>query len=149
MFNNKKDPLVDSVKTVMAENAKRRDAESRVNEAFGVTSKRGLPHEMHASYDAALEKATKTALSEGVEALDEGKISDAAKSLGKKIAVSTYKRRKFVAAQNEPGDSADQHAKRIGHIKSLAKEETETEIEAAPQIKESFERYLRNKFLKD
>jgi hypothetical protein len=218
MFN-RKDPIADSVKVVMEQNAIRRAVEKQVNESFGVTAKRGLPHEMHASYDDALEKATKIALSEGVEALDElsqeklrgyqaslhkksmfgfGKspmekaqakgdlgyhrdtvkrskgnelaakklspISTGIKmratraleeeetiqegglaSLGKKIATQTYKNKKFVAAQNMPGKDANQHAERVKKVKELAKEETE----APSPIKESFERFLRNKFLKD
>lgn len=186
MFNNKKDPLVDSVKTVMAENAKRRDAESRVNEAFGVTSKRGLPHELHADYDAALQKATEVALKEETEEKDEKpfhlkgdkvkKIESpkgpkgekipglrtfeidpeksekkddlkegSIRSLAKKIAVNTYKNKKFVAAQNMPGKDADQHAARITKVKELAKEETEQLDELSTDKLAAYQKKLHTK----
>jgi hypothetical protein len=70
MFNNqftKKDPLVDSVKKVMEQNEKERQATAAVNEKFGVVDRRALPHELHSHWDAAYQKT----LSEGVEALDE------------------------------------------------------------------------------
>jgi hypothetical protein len=59
MFNNKKDPLVDAVKKIMEQNEKEREALKSVNEAFGVHSKKALPHELHGKYDAMLEEAKK------------------------------------------------------------------------------------------
>lgn len=64
---NKKDPLVDAVKQVIANNEKERNAVKSVNEAFGIQSKRQLPHEKHAAYDAALNKAIKGELTEAVK----------------------------------------------------------------------------------
>lgn len=62
MFNNRKDPLIDSVKKVMAENETRRQAEFDLNEELGIASKRALPHEHHANYDALLEQRIAEAL---------------------------------------------------------------------------------------
>lgn len=48
------DPVVDSVKKVMAENQRRRDVETKVNEELGIYSKKALPFEHHAEYDDLL-----------------------------------------------------------------------------------------------
>jgi hypothetical protein len=61
MFN-KNDPLIASVKKVMAENETRRQAEFDLNEELGIASKRALPHEHHANYDALLEHKIAEAL---------------------------------------------------------------------------------------
>jgi hypothetical protein len=75
MFNNKKDPLVDAVKKIMEQNEKEREAVRRVNEAFGVHSKKALPHELHAKYDAMLEEANRMDFAPSLK----GKISSAPK----------------------------------------------------------------------
>jgi hypothetical protein len=70
MFNNKftaKDPLVDSVKKVMEQNARERQATAAVNEKFGIQDRKALPHERQGEWDAAF----KSVLSEGVESLNE------------------------------------------------------------------------------
>lgn len=173
MFNNKKDPLVDSVKTVMEANYKRRDAESRVNEAFGVTSKRGLPHELHADYDAALQKATEVALKEGVEALNEGKwnypkeltktkeTSDMGTTNAARNREDRKKIRKAAKAKAHKALMSGLKEEEVEHPDSEPKKWTKFKIgekpsrpdwvseESSPQIKESFEQFLRSKFLKD
>ena len=55
MFNKKNDPLVESVKAVMKQNEVHRQAEAALNEELGISSKKALPHEYHAQYDALLE----------------------------------------------------------------------------------------------
>ena len=55
MFN-KNDPLVQAVQGVMKENAFRRRVEEQLNEELGIASKKALPHEQHAEYDALLEQ---------------------------------------------------------------------------------------------
>ena len=55
MFNKKNDPLVESVKAVMKQNEVHRQIEAALNEELGISSKRALPHEYHAQYDALLE----------------------------------------------------------------------------------------------
>lgn len=70
MFNNKKDPLIDSVKKVMEENELRRQAELDLNEELGIASKRALPHEHHANYDALLEQKIAEALHPNQQKLD-------------------------------------------------------------------------------
>lgn len=57
MFYKKNDPLVASVKAVMEHNAKERAATEAVNEAFGITSRKALPHERQHEWDAAFKKA--------------------------------------------------------------------------------------------
>lgn len=65
MFN-KNDPLIDSVKKVMEQNAKERAATASVNERFGITDRKALPREKQGEWDAAyksilLEDATSDA----------------------------------------------------------------------------------------
>jgi hypothetical protein len=58
MFNkNHKDPLVDAVQAAMQKGAQDRAAIAKVNEAFGIQSKRQLPHERYAEYDKAIATA--------------------------------------------------------------------------------------------
>lgn len=53
----KNDPLVDSVRAVMEQNARERQIEAAVNEEFGVTSKNALPHEVRVRYEQRLAEA--------------------------------------------------------------------------------------------
>lgn len=68
MFNKKNDPLVESVKAVMKQNEVHRQAEAALNEELGISSKKALPHEYHAQYDALLEAKTKVFHADEVEA---------------------------------------------------------------------------------
>ena len=65
MFD-KNDPLVASVKKVMEQNEKERQAAKSVNEKFGIQDRKALPHQRQGEWDAAY----KQALTEGVESLD-------------------------------------------------------------------------------
>lgn len=65
MFNKKNDPLVASVAKVMAENAMIRRVTESLNEELGIASKKALPFEHHANYDALLEQRIAEAKSEG------------------------------------------------------------------------------------
>lgn len=56
MFNNKNDPLVDSVKKIMEQNNKERAAVKSVNEKFNITDRRALPHNRQGEWDAELKK---------------------------------------------------------------------------------------------
>lgn len=62
---NKNDPLIGAVQEVMKKNQAEREAVKLVNEKFGVTDRKALPHEKQSAWDAAY----KTVLSEGAEAL--------------------------------------------------------------------------------
>ena len=64
---NKNDPLIGAVQEIMKRNEAERNAARLVNEKFGVTDRKALPHEKQSAWDAAY----KTVLNEGVEALDE------------------------------------------------------------------------------
>lgn len=64
---NKNDPLIGAVQEIMKRNEAERNAARLVNEKFGVTDRKALPHEKQSAWDAAY----KTVLTEGVEALDE------------------------------------------------------------------------------
>lgn len=57
-----KDPLVESARKVIAENDIRRKVERQINEEIGIQSRKQLPREMLADYDAVLAEATKKAL---------------------------------------------------------------------------------------
>jgi hypothetical protein len=61
---NRNDPLVESIKNVMEQNDLLRRVETAVNEHFGVVSKKALPHEYHAEYDALFEETKKCAMAE-------------------------------------------------------------------------------------
>jgi len=80
MFNNKKDPLVDAVKSIMEASAREREVERKLNESLGITSKKALPHELHKEYDAALLEAKKCMYEEG----DEKELSPKQKKLAAK-----------------------------------------------------------------
>jgi hypothetical protein len=64
---NKNDPLIGVVQEVMKKNQAERDATKLVNEKFGVTDRKALPHEKQGEWDAVY----KSVLTEGVESLDE------------------------------------------------------------------------------
>jgi len=64
MFTNKKDPLVDAVKSVMSEGNLKRQVEEAVNNHFGVSSRKAVPHEHLNEYDALLAEAYKCAMEE-------------------------------------------------------------------------------------
>lgn len=72
MFSNhKKDPLVDSVKAIMTKTSTERQAVEKVNEVWGIQSRKQLPHEYYEKYDRAVKEAQKIALTEGIERLDQ------------------------------------------------------------------------------
>ena len=62
---NKNDPLIGAVQEVMKKNQAEREAAKLVNEKFGVTDRKAMPHERQHEWDAAY----KTVLTEGAEAL--------------------------------------------------------------------------------
>ena len=64
MFTKKNDPVVDSVKSVMRANEIRRQVEDALNEQFGVSSRKAIPHEQRREYDNLLEEAYKCAMKE-------------------------------------------------------------------------------------
>lgn len=69
MFGKKDDPLVGVITGIMNDSVRRNEAEKKVNETFGIQSRRALPHERVAEYDAALREAQTKVLKE--EQLDE------------------------------------------------------------------------------
>lgn len=69
MFN-KKDPLIDSVKNIMKENELRREAERKLCEELGIASRKQLPREHLANYDALLEQKIAEALHPNQQKLD-------------------------------------------------------------------------------
>ena len=54
MFDNRKDPMIDTVQKVMVENARRRQIEADLNEELGIQDRKQLGHEKHYLYDQAL-----------------------------------------------------------------------------------------------
>ena len=83
------DPIVDSVRLVMEQNELRRQVEELVNEEFGVTSRKGLPHELYAEYDAVLAEAIEIALDEAsdrYQALQQAGERDGQKQAAEKAA---------------------------------------------------------------
>ena len=59
---NKNDPLIGAVQEVMKRNHAEREAVKLVNEKFGVTDRKALPHERQGEWDAAY----KSVLTEGL-----------------------------------------------------------------------------------
>jgi hypothetical protein len=53
---NKNDPLVNSVKAIMEQNEHRRRVEAKLCEELGIYSRKQLPHEHQANYDALLKQ---------------------------------------------------------------------------------------------
>ena len=54
MFNNKNDPVADTIKGIMNRTALRNKVEEALNEQLGVSSRKAIPHEYLAQYDAML-----------------------------------------------------------------------------------------------
>jgi len=63
---NKNDPLIGVVQEVMKKNQAERDAAKLVNEKFGITDRKALPHERQGEWDAAY----KSVLTEGINVPD-------------------------------------------------------------------------------
>jgi len=57
MFGKKDDPLVGVISGIVNNTARKNEVERKVNETFGVHSRKALPHERLAEYDAALAAA--------------------------------------------------------------------------------------------
>lgn len=53
---SKKDPMVSTIKGIMEQNEAHRKAVEIVNEHFGITSRRALPHEERMNYDIAIKQ---------------------------------------------------------------------------------------------
>lgn len=66
----KNDPLVESVKKIMEENELHRRVEARLCEELGIASRKALPFEHHANYDALLEQRIQEALHPNQQKLD-------------------------------------------------------------------------------
>jgi hypothetical protein len=69
MFN-KKDPVADAVKKIMEQNDLHRQVEQKLCEELGIVSRKQLPHEHQANYDALLEQRMKEALHPNQQKLD-------------------------------------------------------------------------------
>jgi hypothetical protein len=117
MFNNqftKKDPLVDSVKKVMEQNQREREAAAAVNDAFGIQDRKALPHEMQVEWDSVYNEV----LSEGVEALDEVSKKLAAKYIKKASASATKlasdSERHYQKTATTSGDEHNDHVEKSG-----------------------------------
>lgn len=61
---NRNDPLIGAVQEVMRKNQAERDATKAVNEKFGITDRKALPHEKQAEWDSAYN----TIITEGTNA---------------------------------------------------------------------------------
>jgi hypothetical protein len=133
----KNDPIVDSIKQIMDESRIRRDVETLVNETFGVTSKKGLPHELHAEYDAALKEATEIALTEGMSKLIENKKNDWKKEEVEEEQLDEASTRKHFVAT----------AQTVSAIQDEKERKKHAEIHADRYSKEN-PRFDRNKFMK-
>ena len=123
MFNNRKDPLIDSVKKVMAENETRRQAEFDLNEELGIASKRALPHEHHANYDALLEQKIAEALHPNQQKLDvhePEKDNLTAQDFKMLRAKKKPKVNEVIMAPGDTDDTADQIAKKLDQLRSNA-----------------------------
>lgn len=66
----KNDPLVESVKKIMEENELRRRVEARLCEELGIASRKALPFEHQANYDALFEQRIQEALHPNQQKLD-------------------------------------------------------------------------------
>ena len=147
MFNKKNDPLVESVKAVMKQNEVHRQAEAALNEELGISSKKALPHEYHAQYDALLEAKLNEKLTPEAKHLirqamgppgtpkppDIRKIIRIARSNPKNVEEEAYsrKQKKLAMLGNAAGhggnpeeiDEPDLSAARKGHAHKVGLEE--------------------------
>lgn len=100
---NKKDPLISAVQKIMQNNQSERDAVRLVNEKFGVTDRKALPHNRQAEWDAAY----KSVLSEGAQSLNE------------KVEMT---KKQFANLDGDPKFTANDlhHARKGTHVKKAA-----------------------------
>ena len=122
---NKNDPLIGAVQEVMKRNQAERDAVNLVNEKFGVTDRKALPHEQQSAWDAAY----KTVLTEGVEALDEVSNMTAKAAVKKAKFLAKWPSQEDDNPYNPRGQATDRdaQAKNIERMrkKKLRKEDVE------------------------
>ena len=115
----KNDPLVASVQAVLEQGARNRQIEQLLNESIGIDSKKALPHEFHADYDAILSEAQ--AAGDINEAL-----KDKIKSIGKKLYNELPSRRAKIADANAraaQGKTPKDWARRQAAVNSAVNEE--------------------------
>ncbi len=85
MFNNKKDPVADTIKGIMNRTALRNKVEEALNEQLGVSSRKAIPHEYLAQYDAMLaEQQAEAEKKTGAPTPTEGDKAEAASLESKK-----------------------------------------------------------------
>jgi organic radical activating enzyme len=134
MFTNKHDPLVDSVKSVMEKNNLRRQVEEALNEELGVSSRKAVPHEHLASYDAMLEEAYKCAMEE------DNDLSPKQKALANLGTVTG------LGGNPEKIDNLDLAAARKGHAHKVGLEEKLTKSMSAGDVISDFVHSKNPKF---
>lgn len=120
---NRNDPLIGAVQEVMRKNQAERDAVRAVNEKFGVTDRRALPHEQQANWDAAYNRV----ISEGVEVLNE-EMSPKQKQLA------------AIAGNKKKIDAPDLAAARAGKASHIEEEELE-EANSKEQLKAKYDKH--------
>lgn len=126
MFTKKHDPLVDSVRSVMEKNTLRRQVEEAINEELGVSSRKAIPHEHLASYDAMLEEAYKCAMEEDKD------LSPKQKALAKLGTVTGH------GGNSKKIDEPDLDAARKGHAHKVGLEEKLTKSMSAGDVISDF-----------
>ena len=121
MFN-KNDPLISAVSNVMKENEVRRQVEKKLCEELGIYSRKALPREHQANYDALLEQRINEAMTMKKEATDPSKYSVKQKKLARVGTESGH--------GGDPNriDAPDLAAARKGHASHIEEAEQLNEI---------------------
>lgn len=119
MFKKSQDPLVESARQAMEKGIRDRAIEVEINEAFGVESRKALPNEFHADYDALISEA------KSCGKIDEG-LKDKITKVAKKLYNDLPSRRAKIEKATEramQGSKPKDWARRQSAVNSVVKEE--------------------------
>ena len=135
-FNQKDDPLLDSVKGVKDTNQIKRQAAAVFNESLGIQDRKQLPHELLSDYDRELEDFTVKSLTEGV--VNEVSLGGAAPRSGLSTKLAKFVARKGSQKmyRKREAKKAMKLAKRVGYGAT-----DEVDIKDAKQHLRRFSRY--------
>ena len=135
-FNQKDDPLLDSVKGVIDTNQIKRQAAAVFNESLGIQDRKQLPHELLSDYDRELEDFTVKSLTEGV--VNEVSLGGAAPRSGLSTKLAKFVARKGSQKmyRKREAKKAMKLAKRVGYGAT-----DEVDIKDAKQHLRRFSRY--------
>lgn len=137
MFGKKDDPLVGVITGIVNDTARRNEVEKKVNETFGVQSRKALPHERLAEYDAALAAAQGEPQNLTEEQLDELK----GETLGKYIQKATLDRAEAKRTGESWQDDA-RNKKLPGEYRDMAADEGRKDLNRSQRRKKGIDKAI-------